>query len=124
MAKEEQRYLVVSASEGEAYPRFHGPPCATVEEATQHRDHLRKAGSLGRMMRQAAQPSAKPPPSRWFFVVAAISDAVEVSDAEAGEAAARAASLGAIRTQPAGPPPVSLGAIAAGTSGPYQPPQE
>lgn len=126
MAKaEDQRFLVISASEGEAYTRFHGPPCATVDEATALRDKLRKAGSLARMMRAAAQPSAKPPPPRWYCIVAAISDAdVEVSDAEASEAAARATSLQGIRSQPGGPPPVSLSAIREGTDGPYQAPEE
>lgn len=125
MAKaEEQRFLVISASSGESFLRLEGEPLSTVEEAVAFRDKRRKASQLARTMMSAARPTQKPAPPRWYSIVAAISDSVDVTDDEANEAAARAHALQGIRSQPGGPPPVALSHISDGVSGPYQPPEE
>lgn len=120
MANEKQGFLVVSACEGEAFLRLEGPVCATVEAATEQRDVRRKQNALARVMVRASHPSRKPPPSRWYCVIGAVSDAeTQVSDEEIGEAVARSAALRSVRQQPASPPPVALSSVAEGTSGAY-----
>lgn len=112
------KYVVISASEGEAFLRREGEFSDTVEQAVAVRDELMRKSQAGRVMLAAARPTAKPSPRFFAILTMESDDSVVLSAEESGHAAARAASMTAPRGA-APPAPVPLSKITEGTAGAY-----